>query len=81
VLGNARDSANTAEKSSHDAIEAAASAKVTAARSRENADDMKDKAAEQVTAAKEAEELKDKETEALKNIKAESERITASLNA
>jgi excinuclease UvrABC ATPase subunit len=81
VLGNARDSANTAEKSSHDAIEAAASAKVTASRSRDYADDMKDKAAEQVTAAKEAEELKEKETEALKNIKAESERITASLSA
>ena len=46
VLGNARDAANTAEKSSHDAIEAAASAKVTASKSRDDADDMKDKAAE-----------------------------------
>ena len=42
---------------------------------------MKDKAAEQITAAREAEELREKETEQLKNIKAESERITASLNA
>jgi len=41
---------------------------------------MKDKAAEEVTGAKEAEELKEKETKALENIKAESERITASLN-
>ena len=46
VLGNARDASNTAEKSSHDAIEAAASAKVTASKSRDDADDMKDKAAE-----------------------------------
>ena len=80
VLGNARDAANTAEKSSYDSIEAAASAKVTATKARDNADDMKDKAAEQVTGAKEAEELKEKETEMLKNVKAESERITASLN-
>jgi len=63
VLGNARDAANTAEKSSHDAIEAAASAKVTASKSRDDADDMKDKAAEQITAAREAEELREKETE------------------
>ena len=42
---------------------------------------MKDKAAEDVVAAREAEELKIKETEALKKIKAESERITASLTS
>jgi hypothetical protein len=46
MLGNARDSATTAEKSSNDAIEAAASAKVTAIKARDAADDMKDKAAE-----------------------------------
>jgi len=80
VLGNARDSANTAEKSSHDAIEAAASAKVTASKARDAADDMKDKAADEITGAKEAEEEKEKQTNALEKMKAESERITASLN-
>lgn len=66
-------------KSSSDAIEAAADAKVTSQKARDEADDAKDKAAEDVTAAKEAEEEKEKETKALENIKAESERITASL--